>query len=81
MRNYLSMKGLDGGPIITRGGVDHTVGRIVGLESSGEILGANQGKDIMGRKQFRWMEVILPQPVSTWRKGTFDSLESLDHRC
>ena len=30
----------------TRGGVDHTVGRVVGLESSGKILGANQGKVI-----------------------------------
>ena len=65
----------------THGGSNYIVGRVVRLAGSGEILGANQGKDIMGRKPFRWMEVILPQPVSTWRKGTFDSLESLDHRC
>ena len=36
----------------TRGGCDHIVGR---LESSGEILGENQGKVIMDRKHFSFL--------------------------
>ena len=35
----------------TRGGDDNTVGRVVKLESSREILGANQGK-VLGKEAF-----------------------------
>ena len=36
----------------TRGGVDYTMGRIVKLDNSGEILGANQGKVILDMKHY-----------------------------
>ena len=36
-----------------RGGGDYTVGRVVRLERSGEILGANLGNVILVRKHYR----------------------------
>ena len=36
----------------TRRGGDHIVGRVLSLESSGEILGTNKGKVILDRKNF-----------------------------
>ena len=44
----------------TRGGDDYTMGRVVMLESSGEILAANLGKVILDRKHFSFLvQVIL----------------------
>ena len=42
----------------TRGGSD-TVGRVVRLESSGEILGSNQGKVILDRKHFSFLIQVI----------------------
>ena len=39
----------------TREGCDYTVGMIDGFESSGEILGANQGNIILDRKHFSFL--------------------------
>ena len=38
----------------TRGGLDYTVGMVVRFET-GEILGANQGKDILDKKHFSFL--------------------------
>ena len=49
-----------------RGGGDYTVGRVVRLERSGEILGANFGECDLGQEALS-IEVILTQPLATRR--------------
>ena len=39
----------------TRGESDYTMGRVVRLENSGEIFGANWGKIILNRKHFSFL--------------------------
>ena len=41
-----------------RGVGNHIVGRVVRLESSGEILGANKGEMILDRKAWQFPQVI-----------------------
>ena len=43
----------------TQGGGDYIVGRDVRLESSGDILGANQGKLFLDRKHLRFLVQMI----------------------
>jgi len=55
------------------------MGRIVKLESSGEILGANEGKVILDRKHFQVIDRGHHNAASGYAEGIVsDNLEFLD---
>ena len=44
---------------VARGGSDYTIGRVVMLKSSGEILEANQGQVILDRKYISFLVQVI----------------------
>ena len=64
-------------------GGDYTVGRVVRLESSGEIMGANQGKVILNSKYFSFLLQVIDRGHLNAAGGyakdrVLDSLEFLN---